>query len=104
MNRLAILLALLPVLTSCGAASGSATGRATDPGLRIRRGTFQPRFVLTGEIAAAKSVPILAPNTWRMTLKWLIEDGSAVKKGDRFADVDPGEGANHSESLNTGAE
>ncbi len=105
-SRLAIILTLLPALASCGSASGLATGRGmtTDGGLRIQRGSFQRKFLLTGEIATAKSVPISAPNTWRMTLKWLIEDGSAVKKGDRIAEVDTGEVASAYEKLKTGAE
>ena len=48
------------------------------------------RLLLTGELAAVRSADLFVPETplWALQLRFLEEDGAAVKKGDRVAEFD----------------
>ena len=56
----------------------------------MRRGAFQSDVVLSGELEAARgdllSVPPLP--SWQTAIKWIAEDGAAVKANDPVAELD----------------
>jgi len=70
----------------CGApAQGSPT-----PKLQITRGDLVDVITLTGELQASRGTTIAVPrmDTWQTTIRWLIDDGSRVKRGDRLVELD----------------
>lgn len=79
---------LLPLLSGC---AGDAEGdRASGAELIVRRGDLRPRMLLTGELVAAEAVELKVPRvpTWQVQVRWLAEDGSAVRAGDKVAELD----------------
>jgi multidrug efflux pump subunit AcrA (membrane-fusion protein) len=56
----------------------------------VTRGTLEDRFVLTGELEATNSENLTVPRTpvWMISVRWLAEDGSTVKKGDPVVEFD----------------
>lgn len=56
----------------------------------MRRGEFKNEVVISGELEAARgellSVPPLP--SWQTAIKWIAEDGAAVKAGDPVAELD----------------
>jgi HlyD family secretion protein len=58
--------------------------------LAIRRGTLEDRFLLTGELRAVASRPVVIPRTptWETAIQWIQEDGAQVKAGDAVAQLD----------------
>ena len=56
----------------------------------MRRGDYRAEVVLAGELEAARgellSVPPLP--SWQTAIKWIAEDGAAVKAGDPVAELD----------------
>jgi HlyD family secretion protein len=79
---------LLPLLSGC---AGDAEGdRASGAELIVRRGDLRPRMLLTGELVAAEAVELKVPRvpTWQVQVRWLAEDGTAVRAGDKVAELD----------------
>jgi multidrug resistance efflux pump len=68
----------------------SAPAAATSSVLRVHRGSFTDTVSITGEVEAARggaiSVPPL-PN-WQSTVKWIAQDGSELREGDRVVELD----------------
>jgi HlyD family secretion protein len=60
------------------------------PTLTVTRGAFEDRVLLTGEIEAAASIELSSPRTdvWDLAIRWLAEDGSEVRAGDRLVEFD----------------
>ena len=58
--------------------------------LRVHRGPFVQRYLLTGSIEAVESAEIKVPRTreHRLQIQWLAADGSFVAEGDRVLDFD----------------
>lgn len=56
----------------------------------VERGDLQERVLLTGVLDAAESIPLLVPRTdsWSVSLRWMADDGSLVKKGDRVVEFE----------------
>lgn len=56
----------------------------------LERGPVTQTILLTGELEAENAVQLLTPRTenWQIAIKWLAEDGAAVKKGDRVVEFD----------------
>lgn len=78
-------------LAACG--GGSASAAAGDAGgeeAMVRRGTFQGRLLLTGELEAEAGVDLTVPRTpsWRVQIRWIVEDGSEVAAGDTVVELD----------------
>jgi HlyD family secretion protein len=75
----------LPVRSSASSASSTATG-----GLRVSRGEFRQRLILTGSLEAARADLITIPRfpTWQEPLQWIEADGIQVQKGQRVAELD----------------
>lgn len=83
------------VLLASVVASGCLAAGAKEPGsssgdLIVRKGTFQERFLLTGELRAAEAVPLVVPRTpgFQVQLRWMEEDGSEVETGQRVVEFD----------------
>jgi HlyD family secretion protein len=79
---------LLPLLSGC--AGDAEGGRASGAELIVRRGDLRPRMLLTGELVAAEAVELKVPRvpTWQVQVRWLAEDGTAVRAGDKVAELD----------------
>ena len=77
---------LLPLAACFSGYSESVPEQA----LRVRRGDFRAEVVLAGELEAARgellSVPPLP--SWQTAIKWLADDGVALKAGDPVAELD----------------
>lgn len=74
-----------------GSAEAAARGaRAADDALTARRGDFERRVLLTGALEADRAVLLTVPRTpsWQVELRWIAEDGAAVRAGDRVAELD----------------
>jgi len=58
--------------------------------MRVHRGNFTSTMVLTGELEAARGAMVSVPElpSWQSSIKWLIDDGVAVKAGERVAELD----------------
>lgn len=88
-------LALLAAALVAGALAGCAGGGAQAEGeaghrLMVRRGTLQPRVLLTGELTSARAEPLIVPSTEIVPLqvRWLAEDGAEVQAGERVVEFD----------------
>jgi multidrug resistance efflux pump len=70
----------------------STPGGGSVPGedLRVHRGTFLRRVLLTGELKAARAAKISAPLTeqGQVQIRWLERDGTRVEKGQRVVEFD----------------
>ena len=58
--------------------------------LAVARGDIEEHLVLTGELDAVSAENLTVPRTsqWQIQLRWLEEDGTAVKVGQRVAEFD----------------
>ncbi|HEX2062719.1 MAG TPA: hypothetical protein VHK90_18400, partial [Thermoanaerobaculia bacterium] len=82
---------LCAVLAALAAGCFSGHADSPDPGeLRVRRATFVNEIVLSGELEAARgdflNVPPLP--SWQTAIKWLADDGAAVKAGQPVVELD----------------
>ena len=85
-------LCFLIAALGCGRTRGRATG---EPGAKVvelatRKGPFERRLLLSGEIDAVSSAELRVPRIpmGRVTVRWLVDDGAAVKEGDKLAELD----------------
>jgi HlyD family secretion protein len=87
MLRTLICAILLLPLSAC--LSGNADDAPAEQ-LRVRRGAFVHEVVLSGELEAARgellSVPPLP--SWQTAIKWIADDGAAVKANEPVAELD----------------
>lgn len=74
-------------------AAGCFSGHADSPPsgeLRVRRGAFVSEIVLSGELEAARgdflNVPPLP--SWQTAIKWIADEGAAVKAGQPVVELD----------------
>jgi multidrug efflux pump subunit AcrA (membrane-fusion protein) len=88
-------IALIGLLAAASGGCGSAppAGAAAPPGQgdpTVRRGAFQARVLLTGELEAVRSDTITVPRTpaWQVTIRWMAEDGSRVRAGEPVLELD----------------
>jgi multidrug resistance efflux pump len=82
---------LLLLTTLCAGCAGSAEGdRGAGADLVVRRGDLRPRLLLTGELESARAVELKVPRTptWQVQIRWLAEEGTPVRAGDRVAELD----------------
>lgn len=81
--------ATLLALVACGRGGDVvALGGARE--VRIGRGELSDRVLLTGRLRAASTIDLTVPKTevWQLTIRWLAEDGAAVKAGDKVLEFD----------------
>jgi len=81
-------------------AVGCSTGRAELPGARVepapghdlvvRRGRFDSRFLLTGQLVAVNADNLFVPRipSWQTTIRWIEEEGTVVKAGQKLVEFD----------------
>ncbi|PYQ29423.1 MAG: hypothetical protein DMF56_10670 [Acidobacteria bacterium] len=83
----------IAVLLIAGCFSGYSEKENTARELRVRRGPFVSELVLSGELEAARGDTLAVPPlpSWQTAIKWMVDDGSAVKAGDRVAELDNSE-------------
>lgn len=83
------LLAAAMALAGCAvAASPEAAGGGA--ALRVRRGDFEQRLLLSGELAAERAERLTVPRgrVWQVQLRWLERHGAEVKEGQRVVAFD----------------
>src|SRR5215213_181777 len=58
--------------------------------LRVRRSAFANDVLLSGELEAARGDFLAVPQlpSWQTAIKWLAEDGAAVKAGEPVVELD----------------
>jgi HlyD family secretion protein len=83
-----VLLASMAMAPACRSALDG--GAETSPGeARVVRRRVDDVFLLTGELHAVRSVSIVAPRgDGELQIRWLAEDGSDVKEGQRVLELD----------------
>lgn len=74
-------------------AAGCFSGYSETPDtreLRVRRAPFVHEVVLSGELEAARGDALAVPPlpSWQTAIKWIADDGAAVKAGDLVAELD----------------
>src|SRR5213594_205336 len=90
------------IATACGAPAAStaslsssappapiaAAGNGAE--VAVRAGSAEDVFLLTGELRAVRSLDLATPRSeaWQVQIKWLAEDGSEVREGDRVVEFD----------------
>src|SRR6202162_1171733 len=77
-------------LIAAGCFSGYSTDAPSPHESRVHRGSFVNEITLTGELEAARGEAITVPNlpSWQTSIKWIADDGTDVKKGDRVVELD----------------
>src|SRR5688572_9547916 len=59
--------------------------------LTVRRGSLQERWLVTGELVAERAEPLNVPRNQaspQVQVRWMEEDGIAVKAGQRIVEFD----------------
>jgi multidrug resistance efflux pump len=81
------LLASLASGTSCRNAAGSGTDDAGREAVVTRR-PVEDVFLLSGELSAVRQASIVAPRGEALQIRWMAEDGTDVKEGERVIEFD----------------
>ena len=82
----AALLAVV-LLPACG--SGRADTPSPRGDLRVARKSVEDVFLLTGELRSVRSVSLVTPRgEGELQIRWMVEDGSEVKEGERLVEFD----------------
>jgi HlyD family secretion protein len=81
------LLATLAGGTSCRTAAGSGTDDAGREVVVTRR-PVEDVFLLSGELSAVRQASIVAPRGEALQIRWMAEDGTDVKEGERVIEFD----------------
>jgi multidrug efflux pump subunit AcrA (membrane-fusion protein) len=81
--------ALVVALLSLACTSGYSDEPPPEA-LRVRRGAFAGDVLLSGELEAARGDFLAVPElpSWQTAIKWLAEDGAAVKGGEPVVELD----------------
>jgi multidrug resistance efflux pump len=73
--------------TACRNASGGNTAAPAGEAVVTRR-TVEDVFLLTGELRAVRAASIVSPRGDRLQIRWMVEDGTEVKEGERVVEFD----------------
>lgn len=89
LSRPTLAAVLLLAAASVSAGCRKAPAGSPSPRAATRANASSP-LLLTGELSAVRSADLFVPETplWALQLRFLEEDGAAVKKGDRVAEFD----------------
>jgi multidrug efflux pump subunit AcrA (membrane-fusion protein) len=83
---------LLLVLAACsgGNASKPAANEEAPRIVHAARGQVSDRVLVTGRLDSTSSEELRVPRTdaWELPIRWMAEDGAAVKKGERVLEFD----------------
>jgi len=88
MSRIPAILAVLALAAlRCGT---PVQGSPQDARSKIARGDLVDVVTLTGELQASRATAIKVPRieSWQTSIRWMIDDGSRVKRGDRVLELD----------------
>ncbi len=101
-------------LVTWGALLALALGGACDVGgapeftadkpapLLVSRGDLNSHILMSGTLSASDSVAIGSPNdAWGLSIRWLLEDGATVQKGDKVLEMDATEILNKLDSADS---
>ena len=85
----ALALAVAP-LASCGSGQADTGSRAASAELRVAAKAVEDVFLLTGELRAVRSFPLVTPRGGEreMQIRCMVDDGSEVKEGERLVEFD----------------
>ena len=73
---------------SCRPAAGASdAGPSSGEAVVVRR-PVEDVFLLTGELRAVRSVSIVTPRGDGLQIRWMVEDGTEVKEGERVLEFD----------------
>ena len=88
MRRLALVAAL--VACSGGGARKQESAKEKPRVEKARRADVFDRVLITGTLQATSAAELRVPrtNVWELAIKWMAEDGTVVKKGDRLLEFD----------------
>lgn len=94
-QRAVVLIGLVLVTVATACSTNRATSEAGGPAAVApqpvsRHGEFRRTVLLTGSLEAVSGHPIVVPRVpgWRVPVRWLLDDGALVKKGDRIVELD----------------
>ena len=78
---------------SCRAPSSAREAAKSDEAAasgeaRVVRRPVEDVFLLTGELRAVRSVSIVSPRGEELQIRWMVEDGTEVKEGERVVEFD----------------
>jgi len=82
---------ILAVLSLAALRCGTPVqGSPQDAQSKITRGDLVDVVTLTGELQASKATAIKVPRieSWQTSIRWMIDDGSRVMRGDRVLELD----------------
>ncbi len=81
---------LLVLLAACHGGDATRPHAETKRTGVVHRGDLYDRVLLTGELKAAAALEMAVPRTdaWELPIRWMAEDGAAVKAGDRVLEFD----------------
>lgn len=82
---------LLVLLAACTGGQPAQHGTAETVRLvKVVKREVVDRVLLTGELKAASAVDLAVPrtNSWQLAIRWLIDDGTVVKAGDKLVEFD----------------
>ena len=84
-----VVLALGALGCSDEIAARTAEAEAAIP-LRVERADLEQRVVLTGELVAERAAVVVAPVVpiWPLQVRWIVDDGIDVDRGDRIMEFD----------------
>lgn len=75
---------------SCSRTQADLPSNERGTHLSVRRGSFTETMLLTGVLRATEAENIIVPRTpsWQVQIRWLEEDGSRVKAGQKIVEFD----------------
>lgn len=93
-----------PGVESAGARDGASARQVES--WQVRRGPFEQRMLLTGELVAERGARLQIPNVniFPMVIRYLAEDGSEVKAGEVVAEFDNSQIVESLENLKSSAQ
>jgi multidrug resistance efflux pump len=89
-----ILALALGGLAACSAGHADLAGgppqRVESGDMRVHRGRFEDRFLLTGQLIAVNADNLVVPRipSWQTTIRWLEDEGAIVAKGAKVVEFD----------------
>lgn len=88
----AVLLAAAGIAACSSGLAVPPDGARRGPGgeLIVRKGRFEGRFLLTGELEAVRAEQLVVPRipNWQTTIRWMEAEGALVKAGQRLIEFD----------------
>lgn len=83
-------LSALLAVCCAGCFAGSADTSRPATALQVHRGEFASDLVLSGEVEAGSGEFLAVPPipSWQTAIKWIVDDGTVVKEGERVVELD----------------